>query len=323
MATSVGARVPIDPRVLEQAADWLMQLHSGAASAQQRRACERWRTSDPEHARAWQRAEALLGKLGGLPPELAMPALDRSRELDRSSARRAALLKLAALLAVVPGAWLLMEQQGWRHDYRTATGERRDIVLADGSRISLNTATTLDVQFDGAQRLLTLRQGEIAVQTVADAQHRPFLVATAEGRLEALGTQFSVRQDDGRTRLAVRESRVRVRARSGAQHIIAAGSQVAFTAAAIGEPAALDGGALAWQRGMLLADDMRLHDFALELGRYRPGIVRCDPRVADVRVSGAFPITDTDAALVMLVSTYPVAARTRLGGYWVTLDAAE
>jgi transmembrane sensor len=323
MATSVGARVPIDPRVLEQAADWLMQLHSGAASAQLRRECERWRASDPEHARAWQRAEALLGKLGGLPPELAMPALDRSRELDRTSARRAALLKLAALLAVVPGAWLLMEQQGWRHDYRTATGERRDITLPDGSRISLNTATTLDVQFDGAQRLLTLRQGEIAVQTAADAQRRPFFVATAEGWLEALGTQFSVRQDDGRTLLAVRESRVRVRARSGAQHIIPAGRQVAFTAAAIGEPAALDGGALAWQRGMLLADDMRLHDFALELGRYRPGIVRCDPRVADVRVSGAFPITDTDAALVMLVSTYPLTARTRLGGYWVTLDAAE
>ena len=323
MTTSMGASGPIDPRVLEQAADWLMQLHSGAASAQQRRACERWRASDPEHARAWQRAEALLGKLGGLPPELAMPALDRSRELDRTSARRAALLKLAALLAVVPGAWLLMEQQAWRHDYRTATGERRDITLPDGSRISLNTATTLDVQFDGAQRLLTLRRGEIAVHTAADAQRRPFLVATAEGWLEALGTQFSVRQDDGRTLLAVRESRVRVRARSGAQHIIPAGRQVAFTAAAIGEPGALDGGALAWQRGMLLADAMRLHDFALELGRYRPGIVRCDPRVADVRVSGAFPITDTDAALVMLVSTYPVAARTRLGGYWVTLDAPE
>lgn len=111
MATSVGARVPIDPHVLEQAADWLMQLHSGAASAQLRRECERWRASDPEHARAWQRAEALLGKLGGLPPELAMPALDRSRELERTSARRAALLKLAALLAVVPGAWLLMEQR--------------------------------------------------------------------------------------------------------------------------------------------------------------------------------------------------------------------
>ncbi|MDZ5632206.1 FecR domain-containing protein [Janthinobacterium sp. GMG1] len=322
MATSLGARVPIDPRVLEQAADWLMQLHSGAASAQQRRECERWRASDPEHARAWQRAEALLGKLGGLPPELAMPALDRSRA-SRTSARRAALLKLAALLAVVPGAWLLMEQQGWRHDYRTATGERRNIVLADGSRISLNTATTLDVQFDGAQRLLTLRRGEIAVRTSPDPQGRAFFVATAEGRLEALGTVFSVRQEEGRTALAVRESRVRVLAHSGAQHIIAAGSQVAFTAAAIGEPRALDAGELAWQRGMLLADAMRLHDFALELGRYRPGIVRCDPRVANVRVSGAFPITDTDAALVMLVSTYPVAARTRLGGYWVTLDAPE
>lgn len=313
----------IDPLVLEQAADWLMQLHAGAASTQLRCECERWRASDPEHARAWRRAEALLGKLGGLPPALAMPALDRSRASDRTSARRAALLKLAALLAVVPGAWLLAERQGWRHDYQTATGERRDIELADGSRISLNTATTLDVQFDGAQRLLTLRRGEIAVHTASDAQRRPFFVATAEGRLEALGTVFSVRQEEGRTMLAVRESRVRVQARSGAQHLIAAGSQVAFTAAAIGEPRALDAGALAWQRGMLLADAMRLHDFALELGRYRPGIVRCDPRVANVRVSGAFPITDTDAALVMLVSTYPVVARTRLGGYWLTLDAPE
>ena len=321
-AAEKGGR--IDPRILEQAADWMMQLHSGAANAQQRLACERWRASDPEHARAWRRAEALLGKLGGLPPELAMPALDRARGSDRGAARRAALLKLAALLAVVPGAWLLAEQQGWRHDYQTATGERRDITLSDGSRIHLNTATALDVQFDGARRLLRLRRGEIAVQTASDVQRRSFVVATAEGRLEALGTVFSVRQADGYTALAVQESRVRVLPQAGAaSQVIVAGQQITFTATAIGQPAPFDPGALAWQRGMLLADDMRLHDFALELARYRPGIVRCDPRVAHVRVSGAFPIMDTDAALVMLVSTYPVVARTRLRGYWVTLDAPE
>jgi transmembrane sensor len=310
----------IDARILEQAADWLMQLHSGATSAQQRLECERWRSSDPEHARAWRRAEALLGKLGGLPPELAMPALDRAR----TPARRAAMLKLAALLAVVPGAWLLAEQQGWRHDFHTATGERRDIVLADGSRISLNTATTLDVQFDGDQRLLILRRGEIAVRTAADPRQRPFLVDTNEGRLEALGTVFSLRQAQGHTVLAVQESRVRITPRGGAaSQVLGAGLQLAFTATAIGQPAPLDSGALAWQRGMLLADDMRLCDVGQELARYRPGIVRCDPRVANVRVSGAYPVTDTDAALVMLVSTYPVVARTRLNGYWVTLDAAE
>lgn len=318
--TSVGAGATIDPQVLEQAADWLMQLHAGDASAQQRRDCERWRLSSPEHARAWSRAEKLLGKLGGLPPELAMPALDRSR----SPARRAAMLKLAALLATVPGAWLLLENSGWRHDYRTATGERREIVLADGSRISLNTATILDVRFDAQQRLLLLRGGEMLVETSPDPQGRPFIVQTAQGRLQALGTVFSVRQEAGRTQLAVQASRVRVTPwAGGAARIVDAGQQVVFTQAAIGQLEMLDAGALAWRRGMLLADDMQLADFAQELARYRPGVIHCEPRVAGVRISGAFPIADTDAALVMLVSTYPVLARTRLGGYWVTLAPPE
>ena len=318
--TSAGAGAPIDPRVLEQAADWLMQLHAGDASARQRRDCERWRLSSPEHARAWSRAEKLLGKLGGLPPELAMPALDRSR----SPARRAAMLKLAALLATVPGAWLLCERQGWRHDYRTATGERRDIVLADGSRIKLNTGTTLDVRFDAGERLLLLRGGEMFVATSPDPHGRPFLVQTAQGRLQALGTVFSVRQGEGRTQLAVQESRVRITPQAGAApRIVDAGQQVFFTQSAIGQPQMLYAGALAWRRGMLLADDMRLADFAQELARYRPGVIHCDPQVADIRISGAFPIADTDAALVMLVSTYRVLARTRLGGYWVTLAPPE
>lgn len=318
--TSVGASAPIDPQVLEQAADWLMQLHAGDASVQQRRDCERWRLSSPEHARAWGRAEKLLGKLGGLPPELAMPALDRSR----SPARRAAMLKLAALLATVPGAWLLLDHSNWRGDYHTATGERREIVLADGSRIKLNTGTTLDVRFDAQQRLLLLRGGEIFVETSPDAQGRPFIVQSAQGRMQALGTVFSVRQDEGRTQLAVRESRVRVTPLAGdAARIVDAGQQVVFTQSAIGQPQMLDAAALAWRRGMLLADDVRLADFAQELARYRPGVIHCDPQVAHVRISGAFPIADTDAALVMLVSTYPVLARTRLGGYWVTLAPPE
>ena len=318
--TSVGASAAIDPQVLEQAADWLMQLHAGDASTRQRRDCERWRQSSPEHARAWSRAEKLLGKLGGLPPELAMPALDRSR----SPARRAAMLKLAALLATVPGAWLLLDHSGWRGDYRTATGERREIVLADGSHVSLNTGTTLDVRFDAQRRLLLLRGGEIAVRTAPDAQGRPFIVQSAQGRMQALGTVFSVRQDEGRTQLAVRESRVRVTPQAGdATRIVDAGQQVVFTQSAIGRPQMLDAAALAWRRGMLLADDVRLADFAQELARYRPGVIHCDPQVANVRISGAFPIADTDAALVMLVSTYPVLARTRLGGYWVTLAPVE
>ena len=72
---------------------------------------------------------------------------------------------------------------------------------------------------------------------------------------------------------------------------------------------------------MLVADRMRLTDFAAELSRYRSGIVRVDPTVAHVRVSGAFPLRDTDKALAMLVSTYEVDAITRLRGHWITLVA--
>jgi transmembrane sensor len=72
---------------------------------------------------------------------------------------------------------------------------------------------------------------------------------------------------------------------------------------------------------MLLADKMRLADFVAELSRYRRGALYCDPAVAGLQVSGAFPIDDTERVLRMLVSTYPVDAVTRLHGYWVTLVA--
>ena len=73
---------------------------------------------------------------------------------------------------------------------------------------------------------------------------------------------------------------------------------------------------------MLMADKMRLADFVAELTRYRRGFLRCDPSIADLRISGAFPISDTDRTLNMLVHTYPVLASSHLRGYWVTLSPA-
>ncbi len=142
--------------------------------------------------------------------------------------------------------------------------------------------------------------------------------------MEALGTRFSVRHDADHTRIAVREGAVRLSPRSGAApQVLAAGQQTSFTAQAIDRFAPADGTAVAWTHGMLLADRMRLADFTAELSRYRPGALHCDPAIGDLRISGAFPIDDTDRVLRMLVSTYPVDARTRLRGYWVTLVQQE
>lgn len=316
---------PIDAYILDEAADWLMQLSTGAFIDEDRIACERWRQRSPEHARAWARAELLLNKLGGLPPSLAMPALNRSTQ----AGRRATLLKLAAILAVAPaswGIWRVINAQEWTADYRTATGERRDLQLADGSRVTLNTATAIDVHFNTRSRIIKLREGEILVQTAHEtsAIHRPFSVKTSEGWMEALGTRFNVHQENRSTHLAVLEGAVRITPKSGsdaAQQIIHAGQQVSFTAHAIGQVRDADDVVIAWTQGMLVADKMRLADFAAELARYRRGIVHVDPAVADVRVSGAFPVADTDQALTMLVSTYPIDAKTRLRGRWITLVA--
>ena len=75
----------VSPKALEQAAEWLVRLQDGATSADHA-ACEQWRSSDPQHALAWERAEKLMSKLGTLPPELAMPVLSRAPAASRRAA---------------------------------------------------------------------------------------------------------------------------------------------------------------------------------------------------------------------------------------------
>ena len=165
----------------------------------------------PSHGR---RAEALLGRLGGLPPALARPTLGR----DHDAMRRNVITRLAVLLALAPTAWTAWRMgPEWTADYRTATGVQESITLADGSVVMLNTATALDVRFDAQQRLLRLQAGEILVDTAADPQSppRPFLVDSAQGRMRALGTRFVVRQQDGHTDLTVLQGAVEIRSRNG------------------------------------------------------------------------------------------------------------
>ncbi|AEF90494.1 anti-FecI sigma factor, FecR [Delftia sp. Cs1-4] len=325
---------PLQARVLDEAAEWLMRLHDSGATDADRAACERWRQADPQHALAWERAERLLGKLGGLPAALAMPALDRPR--SHRAQRRATVARLAALLAVAPAGWLawqawhVADQRGWGADLRTATGERRTEHLADGSRLMLDTASAVDIRFDGALRLLTLRQGAISIETAADTAtpHRPFVVDTAHGRLRALGTRFTVRQEGGRAdggpvRLAVTEGAVEVTLRGAVSPalVVQAGQQTVLRAGEVTAPQPLQPEATAWTRGMLMADAMPLAAFCAELSRYRPGLLQCAPEVRALRVSGSFPLGDTDRTLTMLASTYPVDVQTRMRGYWITVVA--
>jgi len=319
-SSAIKPRITIDPLILEQAADWLVQLHSSPASEADRIACKQWQQISQEHALAWQRAELIMNKFDGVPPSLAMPALARRPDANR----RATVIKLAALMATVPVGWLVWCKldMGSCADHCTDVGQRRDVRLADGSALALNTDTAVDVHFDTHTRRLALQQGEILVATATDKvmSHRAFSVTSKQGTMEALGTRFSVRQQDGVTHLAVYEGAVRItpKAKSTMPLIVYAGEQTTFSEHAIKPVSAADELQTSWRHGMLVADNMRLQDFAAELTRYRPGTLRVESDVVDLRVSGSYPIDDTDQTLAMLVTTYPLDAVTRFGGRWVT-----
>ena len=316
----------LDHQALEEAADWLIRLSEGELSDPERVAWEGWKASTPERGRAWSRAQLLQSKLGGLPPSLAMSALDR----PSSPQRRAAIGKLAMILAILPagwGSWKLAQSQQWSADYRTAVGQQRELTLADGSTVTLNTDTAIDVLFDANQRLIHLREGEIQVQTAQDisAQARPFLVSTRQGRMQALGTRFIVRTLQPRTHLAVLEGAVKVELadnRQGTPLIVNAGQRTDFSSQTFGQVSAADRYVSAWTQGMLMADKMRLADFVTELTRYHRGVVRVDPAIANLRISGAYPISDTQRTVNMLVQTYPLLASGHLNGWWIMLSPA-
>jgi len=317
---SVSAQ-PIDRRIARQAARWFVRLQ-GNASPRDREACDHWRASHADHERAWQLAAGFHARFDAIPADIGMPALGRPASLDR----RHTLKLLTSLIIAAPLGTLAYQALPWREwsaDQRTVAGERRECVLPDGTRVMLNTASAMDIRFDGQQRLLRLYAGEILVSTAADPLNRPLVVETAEGRLRPVGTRFDVRQLDGKTRIAVLEGAVQVYPAHAKDFLrLEAGQQTEFSRALIAPVATLQRSSSDWTQGVLRAEKMRLADFALELGRYRPGLLRCDPAVADWQISGTFQLHDTDLALAALARTLPVDIRTR-SRYWVTIAARE
>lgn len=320
MASADAARADatIDPAILREAAEWLTQLNDGAAGPREWEAIECWRASSPAHGRAWQRAEALMGDLRGL------PGGPLRATLEQAAPRRRQLLRLLWLPLLPSAGWLTWQQMrvdGER--WRSATGEQRPLTLADGTRLLLNTATEIAVDFTAQARTIRLLGGEILVTSAPDPAPlpRPLRVVTDDGSVRPIGTRFSVRRarGDGASRVVVFEGAVEVDALDR-QLRVAAGQRLDFGARGMG-PVESAGGVSdeAWTQGMVVARRMRLADLVAELDRYHPGFLRCHPDVADLRISGTFPALARERSLRLLAETLPVQVRQR-SAYWVTVE---
>ncbi|CAB3709587.1 FecR domain-containing protein [Achromobacter aegrifaciens] len=314
----------LHPDIIKQAALWMMRTGDAPDAATQA-ACAAWRQADARHELAWQRLQGIGREVhtintGKVSEGAASQTILRYCE-QRS--RRSVMKWAAGGICLGTLAWAGAREGWWEGStvYRTATGEQRTMTLPDGTLLTLNTDTAVALRYDAQQRRVTLRSGEILIATGADGAGRPFSVQTRHGLLTPLGTRFTVRQlddSDGSTRLAVFEGAVRV---DPAGRVVHAGEQAEFDGRTLAPAIRVDGTEPAWAAGMLVANRMRLDQFLAELGRYRVGILRCDPRVADLEVTGAFRIDDTDRALEVLAGVLDLRLRYRTR-YWVSVDRA-
>ncbi|AOJ24549.1 FecR domain-containing protein [Burkholderia seminalis] len=326
MAVPRAPAVP--PHVARRAVEWWADRQSGRADEAFDAALARWRAEDPAHEAAWRHIETMQGRFGRLAAGLDAQAAHAALLPPRAGRRRAAVKTLAVLLFAGGAAWMAEPARRaaiWPADLRTAVGERRTVTLADRTVVVLDTDTALDVHFDDTTRHLRLLHGTVMVTSGHDDREpaRPLVVATAQGELQPLGTRFAVRQRDGATRLEVFAGAVRVQpaGATAGMRVIAAGEGADFTRDAIGAPAPLDPHASAWTVGMLVASRMRLADLVAELDRYRRGSLRCDAAVADLRVSGTYPLDDPARVLDTLKATLPIDVH-YLTRYWATVVPA-
>lgn len=333
MSGAGGAGAHDERALRKEAVAWYALMCSGSASEDDRRAWQQWHQRHPDHQRAWQRIEALRAMMQHVPARIALPVLQPVAKGRRQALRGLALLVSTGALGYV--GYRGLDEGGnspWQAvlaDYRTGVGRQRSVELADGSLLVLNTDSAVDVRFSAGERKLVLRAGEILVETAhqrhahAGGDSRPFLVETEQGSVQALGTRFTLRRRGDATEVVVLEDAVAIRAAHAPQQTftLRAGQRLSFSAAAIGPAQAADDMAAAWRDGSIVVGDWALGRLVAELGRYRPGRLACDPAVAHLRVSGAFPVGDTDKALAAIATSLPVRIQ-RLTRYWVTLGAA-
>ncbi len=300
----------------EQAIDWMVRLRSGHADVRLQRQLQAWLNSDPAHADAWARLQRGLGA-----PYDNLRRMPGAADLllHQQGSRRQLLRGLAGLGVLGGGLWMTASSAPVRDllaDLRTGTGERRHITLEDGSRLSLNAGSSVDLAFDSRQRLILLRHGELVIQVAADPQ-RPLIVRSAQGDVRALGTRFLVSQEQYATRVVVLEHSVRASLAGHSESRELGEGEAALLATDGIHPLREQTARADWLNGRLSVTDEPLETVIDSLRPYLTGYIRVEPRARQLRVQGVFPLDEPRRTLAALGETLPLDVR-RFGP-WLTL----
>ena len=88
--------------------------------------------------------------------------------------------------------WQKTTHHELQHQIHVPTGQHVEIMLADGSKVWLNSGSTLTFpsKFNGKKRLVEL-DGEGFFEVKSDKEH-PFIVSTSKYQVKAVGTSFNI-----------------------------------------------------------------------------------------------------------------------------------
>lgn len=315
---------------LQQAANWYVLLHDEQPDSQMRQQWQQWLEQHSEHRDAWHYVERVSQRFGNLQQQDNPQALRQAlgQESRAGFSRRQGLKSLLIIGAgsvLGWGTWrntpLPRLLAGWTADFATGTGEVREARLADGTHLWLNATSAVDAQFSTSLRLLHLRFGEVLIDTAKDA--RPLFIDNRHGRMQALGTRFSVRQTPEETWLTVFDGTVEIcTADSRETRRVEAGQQVGFNAQRVGGQAPSASARESWTRHVLAAEGMPLGQLLEELSHFRSGHLGCNPSIASLPVMGYFPLDDSEQTLQLLQAALPIRIQ-RLTDWWVSVEPAS
>ncbi|APR04190.1 FecR family protein [Thauera chlorobenzoica] len=213
----------------------------------------------------------------------------------------------AAIVLVLLGGVLWLDPAYRSEHHASTVGERRVVVLADGSRITLDTDTALDVSWHLRSRRSTLERGRASFD-VAPSVVRPFEVAAGALNVRVLGTVFDVRRDARSASVTVLEGRVLAGTATSVATPLTPGQRLtAVTGQAPAAEHVDPRTAAAWQAGRLVFERTPLREALAELARYRSAPLRlADEALGTLAVSGVFDAANTDQLLELLPRILPV-----------------
>lgn len=311
-----------------EAASWFATLNQKRVSAADITAFSQWRRN-PENAETYQRIEALWEAAGTLKGDADIAALtqaararaDASRLPQTRLARRVIPLGAVATIAALAVGVVLWSSRP--QSYETTVGERQVVILADGSRVTLGTASSIRVKLTRGRRDVELAAGQAFFQVQGDPV-RPFIVRAGGAEVTAVGTQFDVRRAGDGAQVTLVEGKVDVRDRSAVAQdwSLTPGQQVVTTAPRPAVRTVDVASETSWTTGRLIFAGDTVATAVAEVNRYsRTKVVLQAPHISDIAVSGAFNTGDVEGFVSALVELYPVVAERTPTGQIVLRDA--